>query len=84
MAFAETCLLTAGATAKLLLVDEKSLRALADEGVFRSVRRGAGRTPAFTEGDIRAYLAESTASCRLPNSQKPVLAVRLAAQRSPI
>jgi hypothetical protein len=64
MAFAETCLLTAQATAKLLGLDEKSLRALTDEGVIRSVRRGAGRTRAFTEGDIRAYLTESTAPCR--------------------
>lgn len=64
MAFADTCLLTASATAKLIGIDEKSLRALADEGVIRSVRRGAGRSRAFTEGDIRAYLTESTAPCR--------------------
>lgn len=64
MAFADTCLLTGGATAKLLGIDEKSLRALADAGVIRSVRRGGGRTRAFTEGDIRAYLTESTAPCR--------------------
>lgn len=70
MAFADTCLLTAGATAKLLGMDEKSLRALADEGVIRSVRRGAGRTRAFTEGDIRAYLTESTAPCRSTEQPK--------------
>lgn len=70
MAFAETCLLTAGATAKLLGVDEKSLRALADEGVIRSVRRGGGRSRAYTEGDIRAYLTESTAPCRSTEQQR--------------
>lgn len=69
MAFAETCLLTCGATAKLLGVDEKSLRALADEGVIRAVRRGGGRNRAFTEGDIRAYLTEGSAPSREPKAK---------------
>ncbi|GLK49517.1 hypothetical protein GCM10017620_24900 [Brevundimonas intermedia] len=64
MAFADTCLLTAGATAKLLGIDEKSLRALADEGVIRAVRKGGGRSRAFTEGDVRAYLTQGAAPTR--------------------
>ena len=64
MAFADTCLLTASATAKLLGIDEKSLRALADQGVIRAVRKGGGRSRAFTEGDVRAYLTEGSAPSR--------------------
>lgn len=64
MAFAETSLLTCGATSKLLGIDEKSLRALTDDGVIRAVRRGGGRTRAYTEGDIRAYLTEGVAPAR--------------------
>jgi len=54
MAFtaAEACVLTCKATARLLGVDEKSLRALTDAGVIRAVRRGAGATRAYTERDI--------------------------------
>ena len=64
MAFADTCLLTCGATAKLLGIDEGSLRALTDDGVIRAVRRGGGRTRAYTEGDIRAYLTQGGAPAR--------------------
>lgn len=67
MAFADTCLLTCQATARLLGMDEKSLRALTEDGVIRAVRRGAGRNRAYTEGDIRAYLTESAA----PSREKP-------------
>ena len=70
MAFAETSLLTCAATAKLLGIDEKTLRILAEEGVIRSVRRGGGRTRAYTEGDIRAYLTESSTPCRSTSPQK--------------
>lgn len=64
MAFAETSLLTCGGTSKLLGIDEKSLRALTDDGVIRAVRRGGGRTRAYTEGDIRAYLTQGGAPAR--------------------
>jgi hypothetical protein len=64
MAFADTCLLTCQATARLLGMDEKSLRALTEDGVIRAVRRGAGRNRAYTEGDIRSYLTESAAPIR--------------------
>lgn len=68
MAFADTCLLTCQSTARLLGVDEKSLRALTDDGVIRAVRRGGGKTRAYTEGDIRAYLTQGAAPVR---EQKP-------------
>lgn len=64
MAFADSCLLTGKAAARLLGLDEKSLRALTDDGVIRAVRRGGGRTRAYTEGDIRAYLTQGAAPSR--------------------
>lgn len=64
MAFAETCLLTAKATALLLGLDEGTLRTMAEGGVIRSVRRGAGTVRAYTEGDIRAYLTQGDAPVR--------------------
>lgn len=73
MAFADACIITAQATARLLGIDEKSLRALADDGVIRAVRRGSGRNRAFTEGDIRAYLTESAAPKR--NAKKSVTSI---------
>ena len=66
-AFSESCLLTAKATARLLGMDVKTLDALADDGVIRSVRRGNLR--AYTEGDIRAYLTESPTPC--PSTNPP-------------
>jgi len=71
-AFAETCLLTCQGTARLLGLDEKSLRALTDKGVIRAVRRGGGRTRAYTEGDIRAFLTESAAPCKAEPAPKRV------------
>ena len=68
-AFSESCLLTCQGAARLLGMDEKSLRALTDKGVIRAVRRGGGRTRAYTEGDIRAYLTESSAPC--PSISQP-------------
>lgn len=64
MAFADSCLLTAQATARLLGMDEKSLRALTDASVIRAIRRGGGRSRAYTEGDIRAYLTQGAAPVR--------------------
>ena len=55
-AFAETAVITRRAAAKLIGVDEKTLDGLSDDGVVRAVRRGAHR--AYTERDLRAYLAE--------------------------
>lgn len=63
-AFADTCVLTCGAAARLIGVDEKSLRALTDDGVIRAVRRGGGRWRAYTEGDIRDYLTQGAAPAR--------------------
>lgn len=54
-AFADGLLATAQATAALIGVDAKTLRAMTDEGVIRAVRRGKRR--AYTEADVRAYLA---------------------------
>lgn len=75
MAFAETCLLTCQSTARLLGLDEKSLRALTDGGIIRAVRRGGGRTRAYTEGDIRAYLTQGSGPDRAepkPRASQPV------------
>jgi len=69
MAFDDACLLTAKATAKLLGIDEGTLRTMAETGVIRSVRRGAGSVRAYTEGDIRAFLTESAAPC--PSTSQP-------------
>lgn len=63
-AFVDTCLLTCQATARLLGLDEKSLRALTDAGVIRAVRRGGGRNRAYTEGDIRDFLTQGAAPVR--------------------
>ncbi len=64
MAFADTCVLTLKSAAKLLGMDEGSLRGLTDDGVVRAVRRGSGRTRGYTEGDIRAYLTQGGAPAR--------------------
>lgn len=66
MAFtaADACVLTCKATARLIGVDEKSLRALTDTGAIRAVRRGAGATRAYTEQDIVEYLTQSAAPLR--------------------
>lgn len=69
MAFETACLLTAKATANLLGLDEGTLRSMAEKGVIRSVRRGAGNVRAYTEGDIRAYLTESEGPC--PSTSQP-------------
>ena len=54
--FADRIILSAGLTAELLDLDEKTLRAMTDDGIIRAVRRG--RLRGYTERDIRAYLAE--------------------------
>ncbi|WP_271145387.1 helix-turn-helix domain-containing protein [Brevundimonas sp. NIBR10] len=68
-AFKDTCLLSAEATARLLGIDVRSLRALNDDGLIRAVRRGRRETRAYTEGDIRAYLTQSAAPC--PSTNPP-------------
>lgn len=55
-AFATTAVITAKAAACLIGVDEKTLCALSDDKVIRSVPRGKLR--AYTERDLRAYLLE--------------------------
>ncbi len=65
-AYADKALLTSEDAAALLGLDVKSLRALANEGVIRAVRRGGGGHRAYTEGDIRAFLTESAAPVREP------------------
>lgn len=74
LAFADTCLLTAKATARLLGLDEGTLRTMAEKGHIRSVRRGAGSVRAYTEGDIRAYLTQSDAPARR-EQQRPTIHV---------
>lgn len=66
MAFhaADACVLTCKATARLIGVDEKSLRALTDAGAIRAVRRGGGATRAYTEQDIVDYLTQGAAPVR--------------------
>lgn len=73
MAFADTCLLTCLATARLLSMDVKTLRAITIAGVIRSVRRGTGHR-AYTEGDIRQYLTQGAAPVRdkpTPKQSRP-------------
>lgn len=62
MAFADCCIITAQATARLLGMDAGTLRELTDDGVIRAVRRGHRR--AYTEGDIRSYLTQGAATDR--------------------
>lgn len=58
-AFSSACVLTCERTAELLGLDVRTLREMTDAAVIRAVRRGSGKTRAYTEGDIRAYLMES-------------------------
>ncbi len=62
-AFAEACVITADAAAALIGCDVKTLREMTDAGIVRAVRKGAGKTRGYTEGDIRAYLTEGVAPC---------------------
>lgn len=64
IAFADTLLLTAKATARLLGMDEGTLRAMAEAGYITCVRRGAGSIRAYREGDIRMYLTQGDAPAR--------------------
>lgn len=65
-AFADKALLTGEEVCALLGIDAKSLRALANDGAIRAVRRGGGGHRAYTEGDIRAFLTDSAAPVRDP------------------
>jgi hypothetical protein len=55
-AFAESALISAQAAAPVVGVNEKTLRAMAEAGVIRSVIVGAN-TRRYAEADLRAYLA---------------------------
>ena len=68
-AFAEACIITADAAAALIGCDVKTLREMTDAGFIRAVRKGAGKTRGYTEGDIRAYLTESAGPC--PSISQP-------------
>lgn len=68
-AFAEACVITAEAAAALIGCDVKTLREMTDAGIIRAVRKGAGKTRGYTEGDIRAYLTESALPC--PSTNPP-------------
>jgi len=72
MAFADACIITAQAAAKLLGMDAGTLRELTDEGVIRAVRRGRR---AYTEGDIRCYLTQADAPVR-EEKQRPTVHVQ--------
>jgi hypothetical protein len=67
-AFSCGATITAKAAADLLGVDVRTLGDMTDEGVVRAVPRGKLR--AYTERDLRAYLAEGTAECR-PSTTRP-------------
>lgn len=58
-AFAERTLLTAGETARLLDLDEKTLGALVQCGAVRAVLIGE-KTRRYTEADLRAFLLHQT------------------------
>ncbi len=68
-AFAEACVITAEAACGLIGCDPRTLREMTDAGIIRAVRKGAGKTRGYTEGDIRAYLTESAAPC--PSTSPP-------------
>lgn len=70
-AFAEACVITAEAACGLIGCDPRTLREMTDAGIIRAVRKGAGKTRGYTEGDIRAYLTESAAPCSPAPSPKP-------------
>ena len=62
-AFARSAIITAMAAADLIGLDEKTLAALSDRQIIRSVPRGKLR--AYTERDLRSYLVEGPpAECR--------------------
>jgi hypothetical protein len=68
-AFAEAAVITLAAACQVIGCDPKTLREMADAGIIRVVRIGAGKTRGYTEGDIRAYLTESAAPC--PSTSQP-------------
>lgn len=76
LAFADACLITAKSAARLLGLDEGTLRTMADKGIIRSVRRGTGSVRAYTEGDIRTYLTQGDAPAR-EEKPKPRATVRV-------
>jgi hypothetical protein len=55
-AFADSAIITAKSAAQLIGVDLKTLNRMTANRVLRYVLRG--NVPAFTERDLRAYLAE--------------------------
>lgn len=67
--FEDGLLATAKAVAALIRVDVKTLRAMTDEGVIRAVRRGKRR--AYTEADVRAYLATPAEAEQAVSVYKP-------------
>lgn len=56
-AYAKACVLTAVEAARLLGMDEKSLRALVQSGHLLSIPRGGGRSRGYPELAIRTFLA---------------------------
>lgn len=54
--FADASVISANATATLIGCDVKTLREMTKAGVIHAVRKGAGKTRGYTEGDTRAYL----------------------------
>lgn len=59
-AFADSATIPAVRAARLIGVDEKTLAALSERQVIRSVPRGSRR--GYTERDLRAYLTEEHAT----------------------
>lgn len=55
-AFSDCATITAKAAARVLGLDEKTLRAMAESGVIRSITAGT-KTRRYTEAHLRAFLA---------------------------
>lgn len=69
-AFADAVMITAGAAARIIGVDEKTFHALVDGQAIRYVLVGRS-TKRYTEADLRAYLMRETElSCRSTNQPR--------------
>ena len=71
-AFADAVMITAGAAARIIGVDDKTFHALVEGQAIRYVLVGRS-TKRYTEADLRAYLMRETElSCRSTNQPRAV------------
>lgn len=63
-AFAKAAVIGGEAASRVIGCSPKTLNELADAGAIRAVRKGGGKSRAYTEGDIRWYLQHSAGPCR--------------------